>query len=121
MGFQRRIPQVLAAVLLFAGAPGLAQQPPPPVAAPARKSPDTAFLRQYAETRRFMNGRPAGVRITPDDQSVLFLRTSPTSNVQMLYAFDVANGQTRELLTPEALLKGTEETLSPEEKARRES
>ncbi|RKH53186.1 S9 family peptidase [Corallococcus llansteffanensis] len=114
------MPQVLAAVLLFAGAPGLAQQPPPPVAASARKPPDTAFLRQYAETRRFMNGRPAGVRITPDDQSVLFLRTSPTSNVQMLYAFDVANGQTRELLTPEVLLKGAEETLSPEEKARRE-
>ncbi|GMU09432.1 S9 family peptidase [Corallococcus caeni] len=67
-----------------------------------------------------MNGRPVGARITPDEKSVLFLRTSPTSNVRMLYAFDVASGQTRELLTPEALLKGGEETLSPEEKARRE-
>ncbi|GMT97439.1 S9 family peptidase [Corallococcus caeni] len=67
-----------------------------------------------------MNGRPVGARITPDEKSVLFLRTSPTSNVRMLYAFDVASGQTRELLTPEALLKGAEETLSPEEKARRE-
>ncbi|RKH80700.1 S9 family peptidase [Corallococcus sp. AB045] len=94
-------------VLLLLAMPVLAQEP-------------SSFLRQYAETGRFMNGRPVNARITPDEKSVLFLRTSPTSNVRMLYAFDVASGQTRELLTPEALLKGAEETLSPEEKARRE-
>src|SRR6185295_10138361 len=37
-----------------------------------------------------------------------------------LYEFDVATGQTRVLLTPEQVLKGAEEKLSPEEKARRE-
>ncbi|WP_223637467.1 S9 family peptidase [Corallococcus sp. EGB] len=99
-------PFVTVALLLL-GMPVLAQE-------------HSSFLRQYAETGRFMNGRPVGARITPDEKSVLFLRTSPTSNVRMLYAFDVASGQTRELLTPEALLKGAEETLSPEEKARRE-
>ncbi|WP_338262312.1 S9 family peptidase [Corallococcus caeni] len=99
-------PFVTVALLLL-GMPVLAQE-------------SSSFLRQYAETGRFMNGRPVGARITPDEKSVLFLRTSPTSNVRMLYAFDVASGQTRELLTPEALLKGAEETLSPEEKARRE-
>ncbi|RKH65150.1 S9 family peptidase [Corallococcus aberystwythensis] len=99
-------PFVTVALLLL-GMPVLAQEP-------------SSFLRQYAETGRFMNGRPVSARITPDEKSVLFLRASPTSNVRMLYAFDVATGQTRELLTPEALLKGAEETLSPEEKARRE-
>ena len=34
-------------------------------------------------------------------------------------AIDPATGKTRELLTPEQLLKGAEEHLSPEEKARR--
>ena len=37
-----------------------------------------------------------------------------------LYEFDVATSKTRELLTPEAVLKGAEEHLTPEEKARRE-
>ncbi|MBN9682863.1 DPP IV N-terminal domain-containing protein [Corallococcus sp. NCSPR001] len=108
-----------AALLLMSSAPSIAQERKPSAMAPSQKQPDT-FLRQYAETRRFQSGRPVGTRITPDEKSVLFLRTSPTSNVQMLYAFDVAGGQARELLTPEALLKGSEETLSPEEKARRE-
>src|SRR4051812_3206105 len=102
--------QALTAALLLMSAPAFAQERKPPAMAPSQKQPDT-FLRQYAETRRFQSGRPVGVRITPDEQSVLFLRTSPTSNVQMLYAFDVATGQARELLTPEALLKGAEETL----------
>ena len=111
--------QVLTAALFFASAPVLAQElKPPPMSQPQRK-PDS-FLRQFSETRRFMSGRPVGVRITPDEKSVLFLRTPPTSNVQMLYAFDVESGQAKELLTPEALLKGSEETLTPEEKARRE-
>src|SRR5262249_22225722 len=37
-----------------------------------------------------------------------------------LYEFDVATGKTKELLTPETVLKGAEENLSAEEKARRE-
>ncbi len=111
--------QVLTAALILVSAPVFAQElKPPPMSQPQRKQ--DSFLRQFSETRRFMSGRPVGVRITPDEKSVLFLRTTPTSNVQMLYAFDVESGQAKELLTPEALLKGAEETLTPEEKARRE-
>jgi dipeptidyl-peptidase 4 len=108
---------LIAAVLLLASLPALAQQPP---AKPmTERKPDT-FLRQFAETRRFMSGRPARPRITPDEKTILFLRAQPTSATQTLFAFDVATGQTKELLTPEAILKGAEETLSVEEKARRE-
>ncbi|MCP3145099.1 S9 family peptidase [Pyxidicoccus xibeiensis] len=111
--------QVLAAALLFVSVPVFAQEQKPIPMSPSQRKQDP-FLRQFSETRRFSSGRPVGVRIAPDEKSVLFLRTTPTSNVQMLYAFDVASGQARELLTPEALLKGGEETLTPEEKARRE-
>ncbi|NBD13961.1 S9 family peptidase [Corallococcus silvisoli] len=107
---------ILTAAFFLLGVPALAQEG----TSQALAQTGNTFLRQYAETGRFMNGRPVGARVTPDEQSVLFLRTSPTSNVRMLYAFDVASGQTRELLTPEALLKGGEEKLSPEELAHRE-
>lgn len=79
-----------------------------------------AFLRQFAETRRFMSGRPVSPVLTPDEQTVLFLRAGPRDAVQKLFAFDVATGQTRELLSPEVLLAGAEQTLSSEEKARLE-
>src|SRR4029077_18876864 len=39
---------------------------------------------------------------------------------QSLFVFDTSTGKTREWLTPEELLKGAEESLSPEAKARRE-
>jgi dipeptidyl-peptidase-4 len=91
----------------------LAAEPPgPPI--------DTSFLRQYAETRGFMLGRPVKPKITPDGKAVLFLRSGPTSPKQSLFEFDVATKQTKELLSPDSLLKGADENLSPEEKARRE-
>ena len=37
-----------------------------------------------------------------------------------LFEFDVVSGKTKELLSPESLLKGADENLTPEEKARRE-
>jgi dipeptidyl-peptidase-4 len=40
--------------------------------------------------------------------------------VQDLYEFDIATGKERVLLTADQILKGAEENLSPEEKARRE-
>ncbi|GHG65958.1 DPP IV N-terminal domain-containing protein [Comamonas sp. JC664] len=110
---------VLTAALLLASATPYAQEQKPLTMSKTQVSQDP-FLRQFSETRRFMSGRPGGVRISPDEKSILFLRTQPTSNVQTLYAFDVESGQTRELLTPEAILKGAEETLTTEEKARRE-
>jgi dipeptidyl-peptidase-4 len=88
---------------------------------PAKDRPlDTSYLRRHAETRGFMLGRPVKPKPTPDGKAVLFLRAEARVPKLRLYEFDVATGRTRELLTPEMVLKGAEEHLSPEEKARRE-
>lgn len=84
------------------------------------KPVDTSFLKKYAETRRFMLGRPQNPKVSPDGQTVLFLRAEPDNPKLKLFEFDVASGQTKELLSPAMLLKGAEENLTPEEKARRE-
>lgn len=82
---------------------------------------DTSFIRDYAETRGFQLGRPVAPQITPDGKRVLFLRAAgPRSAKQSVFEFDVATGQTRELLTAEQVLGAGDEQLSPEEKARRE-
>ena len=78
------------------------------------------FLRDYAETRGFRLGMPSRATFTPDSKAILFLRSGPRSPKLDLYEFDITTKQTRVLLTPETLLKGAEERLSPEEKARRE-
>ncbi|MFP2927215.1 DPP IV N-terminal domain-containing protein [Pyxidicoccus sp. 3LG] len=91
---------------------------PKPTTPAASKEP--SLVRQISETFYFNIGRPGLTAISPDEKTVYFLRASPASRLQTLFAFDVATGQTREVLTPEAVLKGAEETLSPEEKARRE-
>ncbi|MBK7863160.1 MAG: DPP IV N-terminal domain-containing protein [Archangiaceae bacterium] len=78
------------------------------------------FLREFAETRRYLAGRPTNAQFTADSKSVLFLRSSPKDPRQLLYELDVASCQSRELLTPESLLQGASETLSVEEKARLE-
>ncbi len=77
---------------------------------------DTKFLRDWAETRRFMAGRPVGAKAAPDGK-VLFLRSGPRDNVQLLYELDLATGQTKHLLTPADVLKGAEEHLTAAEKA----
>ena len=108
---------LLAASLLFAAVAAAPGEPPPP----AKDAPlDASYLRLHAETRGFMLGRPVKPKPTPDGKFVLFLRSQPKSPKQSLFEFDVSTGKTRELLTPEQLLKGAEEHLSPEEKARRE-
>jgi dipeptidyl-peptidase-4 len=93
----------------------------PLASAAGKETPlDTTYLRNYAETRGFMLGRPVRPKLTPDGKVVLFLRALPRVPKMRLYEYDVASGKTRELLTPEMVLKGAEENLSPEEKARRE-
>src|SRR3954467_11937930 len=90
-------------------------------AKPAKDAPlDTTYLRDHAETRGFMLGRPVKPKVTPDGKAVLFLRAEARVPKLRLYEFDVATAKTRELLTPETVLKGAEEHLTPEEKARRE-
>ncbi|WP_163991801.1 S9 family peptidase [Pyxidicoccus caerfyrddinensis] len=106
----------LLAALALLSAPVLAQ----PKSSPSSVSPGDSFLRQLSETRNFNLGRPGLGTITPDEKTVFFLRGQPPSGAQTLFAFDVATGQTREVLTPESLLKGAAETLTAEEKARRE-
>jgi dipeptidyl-peptidase 4 len=98
-----------------------------PLAAVARaadpvpgKPLDTTFLKQYAETRGFMLGRPQKPKVSPDGKTVLFLRADPKAPKMKLFEFEVASGKTKELLSPEMLLKGADENLTPEEKARRE-
>ncbi|HEX9102305.1 MAG TPA: DPP IV N-terminal domain-containing protein, partial [Polyangia bacterium] len=88
------------------------------VAAPAFA--EDQFLRELAVTRSYNLGRPAHAEPTADGSTVLFLRTEPRSPVGSLYAFDVATGQTRELITPAQILKGADEKLSQAEKAQRE-
>src|SRR5688572_14270405 len=87
---------------------------------PVTKPLDASFLRLYSETRGFTLGRPVSPKPTPDGKHVLFLRSAAKNPKRALYEFDVATGKTRELLTADALLKGAEEKLTPEEKARRE-
>ncbi|MBN8609559.1 MAG: DPP IV N-terminal domain-containing protein [Deltaproteobacteria bacterium] len=81
---------------------------------------DTAFLEQYAVTYRFNQGHPGHFVLTPDASAVLFLRSGARSFVNDLYVLDVATGQERVLLTAEQVLGGAEESLSEEERARRE-
>lgn len=86
----------------------------------ADKPLDAAFLRQYAETRGFLLGRPVNPKPSPDGKTILFLRSEARNPKRSLFEFDCATGKTRELLTAEKLLNGVDEQLTPEEKARRE-
>ena len=81
---------------------------------------DTGYLRDHSATRGFMLGRPVKAKPTPDGKAVLFLRAQARVPKLSLYEFDVATGRNRELLTPEQVLRGAEEKLTAEEKARRE-
>lgn len=86
----------------------------------ADEGPLDAFLTLHAETRGFLLGRPQHATPTPDGRAVLFLRSGPRDPVMSLFEFDVGTGKTRELLSPASLLRGAEEHLTAEEKARRE-
>src|SRR3990172_10193985 len=81
--------------------------------------PDS-FLRDYAETRRFMAGRPTSAELSPDSSAVLFLRSRPRSEVQALFETDLRTGQTRQLLDPEEILAGAAQSLTAEERAQLE-
>jgi dipeptidyl-peptidase-4 len=110
--------------MLAATLPAAAPAQPPAAAKdvrPMNDAPlDAAYLRRHALTRGFMLGRPVHPVPTPDGKAVLFLRAQARVPLLRLYEFDVATGKTRELLTPEMVLKGAQENLTPEEKARRE-
>src|SRR5947209_16370542 len=91
-----------------------------PFAAPAQEDPDFQFLQSLTQTRAWQLGRPTSIRVTPDGSAVLFLRALPRNPELRLFSFDVTSAQVRELVTPEQVLGGAGEQLSPEEAARRE-
>jgi len=90
-----------------------------PGAAPALR--DTAFLGQYATAWRLRLGDPSKFTPTPAGDAVLFLRApSGRSRDLALWSFDPATGRDTLLARAADLLAGAEETLTPEERARRE-
>ncbi|MFN2507495.1 MAG: DPP IV N-terminal domain-containing protein [Chthoniobacterales bacterium] len=84
------------------------------------ESDDLRYFRELVETRNYSLGQPVSPQLTPDGKAVVFLRGGPRDPVLRLYEFTIADGLLREILTPEKLLQGAEETLSAEERSRRE-
>ena len=78
------------------------------------------YFRDIAETRSYALGHPVTPKLTPDGQTVIYLRGGARDPVLRLYEFPLPTGPERELLTPAQLLGNTEEKLTAEEKARRE-
>lgn len=75
----------------------------------------------FSRTRGHRLGIPTSLKWVADGSALLFLRAKNANDpTQILFEFDVASGRARELVTPEALLSGGAETVSAEEKARRE-
>lgn len=80
-----------------------------------------SFPRQNARTVGFSLGVPYAFAIAPDGNRVAFLRTrSGTDRRTGLWVRDTATGAERLIADPEVLLSGGEESLPPEEQARRE-
>lgn len=80
----------------------------------------STYLRDHTETRGFTLGRPTHAQPTPSGDAVLFLRSGARSARLELFEYIIPTGETRLLLTPDDILKGEVEHLSPEEKALRE-
>ncbi|MFE9169401.1 prolyl oligopeptidase family serine peptidase [Streptomyces kebangsaanensis] len=80
-----------------------------------------SFPRRHARTQRFTLGAPRAFTVAPDASRVVFLRSgSGTDRANSLWALDLADGRERVVADPRALLGGSSESLSPEERARRE-
>ncbi|HEX7665492.1 MAG TPA: DPP IV N-terminal domain-containing protein, partial [Polyangiaceae bacterium] len=95
-----------------------------PVAAPSAKKAlapiDESFPRLLAVTRNFRLGDPKSMHPTEDGSKVLFLRAAAPDPRQSLWELDVASGKETILLDAAASMGGPQETLSHEERARRE-
>ncbi|MGV9911363.1 prolyl oligopeptidase family serine peptidase [Streptomyces tendae] len=80
-----------------------------------------SFPKRHARTQRFTLGAPRSFTVAPDGSRVAFLRSGTgTDRANSLWVLDVEEGGERVAADPRALLGGTEERLSPEERARRE-
>ena len=89
-------------------------------ALPAGASESADCFYDLAATRNYELGYATKAVPTPDGKAVLYLRSSARDTTQHLYEYDIESGREKELVTPETLLGGASETLSVEEKARRE-
>lgn len=82
--------------------------------------PQDSYPRQRARTRGFRLGAPRALTPSPDGERVAFLRSrGGTDPLTCLWVLDVASGTERCVVDPSDLLQD-EETLPPEERARRE-
>ena len=80
-----------------------------------------SFPRLAARTMDFRLGLPTTFTVSPDGQRVAFLRAlSGTSASHALWVYDVAEDRERMVADPTTLLGSGEETLTVEERARRE-
>ncbi|UUU31099.1 prolyl oligopeptidase family serine peptidase [Streptomyces sp. CA-210063] len=80
-----------------------------------------SFPRRHARTQRFTLGAPRAFSVAPDGSRVVFLRSaSGTERAGELWVLDVPDGDERIAADPAALLRGSSEKLSAEERARRE-
>jgi dipeptidyl-peptidase 4 len=81
-----------------------------------------SFPRRMARTQRFTLGTPRAFTLSPDGDRVVFLRSvSGTARTGLLWSMDATTGEETLLADPVELLDaGADETLSHEERARRE-
>ena len=75
-----------------------------------------SFPRRYARTQRFSLGQPRAFSVSPDGESVLFLRSKAgDDSVTCLWRLDVGRGTEHLLADPRTLLTaGADESLPPE-------
>jgi len=79
------------------------------------------FPRLAARTMNFQLGLPGGFVVSPDGARVLFLRSpTGTSRSHALWVYDVHERTERLVADPDDLLGAGEETLTADERARRE-
>lgn len=87
-------------------------------------SSEITFPLQFARTMRFTLGAPRAFTVSPDGGRVVYLRSgSGTDRSGRLWVLDVAEGaapRERLVADPSALLGGSQERLSAQERARRE-
>ncbi|MFJ2898935.1 prolyl oligopeptidase family serine peptidase [Streptomyces sp. NPDC087218] len=83
-----------------------------------------SFPRQHARTMRFSLGAPRAFTVSPDGERVVFIRSeSGTDRTGRLWVLDLPKDgapEERVVADPVALLGGSQERLSAQERARRE-